>query len=138
MRWKLAVVSDRFRLGVRCVVLLLVFSGCNKTGPDLAPVSGRVTLDGKPAESTKVMFYPDGEKSPSLGRTDEEGRYLLRYKRGVEGGTIGWNTVRLETVTEVTHGRQLVPERFITGSDLRREVKSGANTFDFELNELDK
>jgi hypothetical protein len=138
MRWKLEVLCDRFRLVISCVVLLLVFSGCNKSGPDLAPVSGRVTLDGKPAESTKVMFYPEGAKSPSLGRTDKEGRYMLRYKRGVEGGTIGWNIVRLETVTEVTHGRQLVPERFITGSDLRREVKSGNNTFDFELNALDK
>jgi hypothetical protein len=138
MRWKLDVVSDRFRFVMSCVVLLLVVSGCNRSGPDLAPVSGRITLDGKPAESTKVTFYPDGAKSPSLGRTDKDGRYLLRYKRGVEGGTIGWNTVRLETVTEVTHGRQLVPERFITGSDLRREVKSGNNTFDFELSELDK
>ena len=137
MRRKLKAVSDRFRLGMSCVVLL-GFSGCHRTGPDLAPVSGRVTLDGKPAESTKVMFYPEGAESPSLARTDKDGRYMLRYKRGVEGGTIGWNTVRLETVTEVTHGQQLVPERFITGSDLRREVKSGKNTFDFELNALDK
>jgi hypothetical protein len=138
MRWKLEVICNRFCLGTSGIVLLLVFSGCSKTGPDLVPVSGRVTLNGKPAESTKVMFYPEGEKSPSLGRTDKDGRYMLRYKRGVEGGTIGWNIVRLETVTEVTHGRQLVPERFITGSDLRREVKPGSNTFDFELNDLDK
>jgi hypothetical protein len=138
MRWDLELFCGRLLLALGCTVLLLVFSGCDKSGPDLAPVSGRVTLDGKPAESTKVMFYPEGAKSPSLGRTDKEGRYMLRYKRGVEGGTIGWNTVRLETVTEVTHGRQLVPERFITGSDLRREVKSGNNTFDFELNALDK
>jgi hypothetical protein len=138
MLGKLEVASDRFRVSVSCVVLLLIFSGCNKSGRDLAPVTGRVTLDGKPLESTKVTFSPDGEKSPSIGRTDKDGRYLLRYKRGVEGGTIGWNVVQLQTVTEVTRGKQLVPERFITGRDLRREVKSGNNTFDFELNDLDK
>jgi hypothetical protein len=131
-------LPDRFCRGVVGFAMLLVLAGCSKSGPDLAPVSGRVTLDGEPAEETEVMFYPDGEKSPSVGRTDKDGNYLLRYKRGVEGGTIGWNTVRLKTITEMTHGRQLVPERFITGSDLRREVNSGNNTFNFELSDLDK
>lgn len=138
MRWKCEAGSGRFGRGMICVASLLIFAGCNKSGPGLAPVGGRVTLDGQPAQETQVMFYPDGEKSPSIGRTDKDGRYTLRYKRGVEGGSIGWNTVRLETITKMTHGQQLVPERFITGSDLRREVKSGKNTFDFELNALDK
>lgn len=129
---------DRFLRGIAGLTTLVAIIGCSSSGSQFAPVSGRVTLDGEPAYATEVMFYPDGEKSPSVGRTDSDGRYLLRYKRGVEGGSVGWNTVRLKTITEVTHGRQLVPERFITGSDLRREVKSGNNTFDFELNELDK
>ena len=128
----------RFRSGTLGIVVLLTLGGCSKVGPELAPVSGRVTLDGAPVVATEVMFYPVGEKSPSVGRTDDDGRYLLRYKRGVEGGSIGPNIVRLKTLTEITHGRQLVPERFITGSDLRREVKAGDNTFDFELNALDK
>jgi hypothetical protein len=130
--------SARFRQAIYCLLLLLPVAGCGKSWLELAPVSGRITLNGNPVENTKVMFCPDGEKSPSIGRSDKEGRYLLRYKRGVEGGMIGWNTVRLQTVTQVTHGPQLVPERFISGSDLRREVKSGKNTFDFELSALDK
>jgi len=121
-----------------CLASILAFCGCSRSGPDLAPVSGRVTLNGKPVENIKVMFHPDGEKSPSLGRTDKDGAYLLRYKRGVEGGSVGWNVVRLQTVTEVTHGPQLVPQKYISGSDLRREVKAGNNTFDFELSQLDK
>lgn len=116
----------------------LAFVGCNKSGPQLAPVSGRVTLDGEPAYATEVMFYPEGEKSPSVGRTDRDGRYKLRYKRGVEGGTVGRNVVRLKTITEVSRGKQLVPKRFITGSDLRRQVTADGNTFDFELSKLDE
>ena len=131
-------LTDRFRGCIVGFATMVTLVGCSKSGSDLAPVSGRVTLDGEPAKATEVMFYPEGEKSPSVGRTDNDGRYLLRYKRGVEGGSIGLNIVRLKTITEVTHGRQLVPERFITGSDLRREVKSGGNTFDFELSDLDK
>jgi hypothetical protein len=129
---------NRFCRGIAGLAVSVVLVSCNKSGPDLAPVSGRVTLDGEPVYATEVMFYPEGEKSPSVGRTDQEGRYLLRYKRGVEGGSVGPNIVRLKTITEVTHGPQLVPDRFITGSELRREVKPGNNTFDFELNALDK
>lgn len=104
----------------------------------LPSVGGRVTLDGEPAYATEVMFYPEGEKSPSVGRTDRDGNYKLRYKRGVEGGSVGWNVVRLKTITEVSRGKQLVPKQFITGSELRREVKVDDNTFDFELSELSK
>jgi hypothetical protein len=139
MQWNFeAAGGDRFRRGIVCVASVLVFCGCGRSGPDLAPVSGRVTLNGQPVENIKVMFHPDGAKSPSLGRTDKDGEYLLRYKRGVEGGTVGWNVVRLQTVTEVTHGRQQVPEKYVSGSDLRREVKAGKNQFDFELSALDK
>jgi hypothetical protein len=132
------VSGGRFRQAVVCIAAIVILTGCSRSGPELAPVSGQVTLDGKPVEHIKVTFHPDGSKSPSIGRTDKDGRYLLRYKRGVEGGSVGWNVVRLQTVTEASHGPQLVHERYITGSDLRREVKPSKNTFDFELNELGK
>ncbi len=115
------------------IAILLPLAGCNKSNQNLAPVSGRVSLDGKPQPSTKVFFQPDGEKSPSMGRTDNDGRYVLGYKRGVEGGMVGWNTVRIETATAVTRGPQLIPARYNDQSELRREVKPGKNTFDFEL-----
>ena len=124
--------------GAVAFAVLLPAAGCKKSGPDLAPVSGVVTLHGKPVWETQVMFYPEGEKSPSVGRTDKEGRYTLRYKRGVEGGTIGMNIVKLKVITEMTKGPQLVPEKYITGSDLRREVKPGKNEINFEISELDK
>jgi hypothetical protein len=116
------------------VALLLLVVGCSKSGPDLAPVSGRVTLDGQPIAVADVYFHPEGEKSPSVGRTDADGRYVLGYKRGVEGGMVGWNTVRIQTVG----GPPLVPPRYNRDSDLRREVTSGKNTFDFELTTAQK
>jgi hypothetical protein len=115
------------------IAIFVSLGGCNKSNQNLAPVSGRVTLDGQPQASTKVHFQPDGEKSPSMGRTDNDGRYVLSYNRGVEGGMIGWNTVRIETATAVTRGPQLIPARYNDKSELRREVKPGKNTFDFEL-----
>src|SRR4051812_2379477 len=97
--------------GALCIPLLFALGGCSKSGPNLAPVSGRVTLGGEPLEEVEVLFQPEGAASPSIGRTDKDGNYRLHYKRGVEGGTVGQNTVHLKTITEMTHGKQQIPER---------------------------
>ena len=115
-------------------LLIVLVVGCGPAGPELAPVTGRVTLDGEPLYPADVVFQPDGAKPPSFGRTDEDGRYTLGYKRGVEGALVGPHTVRIMIVTEQTRGPQLVPPRYNTESELRREVLAGEeNVFDFDL-----
>ncbi|MFN9347008.1 MAG: hypothetical protein ACK6DQ_10460, partial [Planctomycetota bacterium] len=43
-------------------LLLVVFTttaiGCGKAGPALVPVTGSVTVDGKPANGATVIFHP--------------------------------------------------------------------------------
>src|SRR5215210_2304472 len=41
------------------VVLLAALAGCGKSGPQIAPVHGHVTLDGQPLMNADVMFQPD-------------------------------------------------------------------------------
>jgi hypothetical protein len=73
-------------------------------------------------------------KSPSFGRTNDEGHYELGYKRGTPGALVGNHTVQIMVVTEQTGGPQLVPPRYNTESELRREVKAGEdNVIDFDL-----
>ncbi|HVX16196.1 MAG TPA: DUF6795 domain-containing protein [Pirellulales bacterium] len=65
----------------RCCLLLSVVVGCNR-GPALpptTPVSGTVTLDGKPLEGATVMFVPkDREKGTAAnGKTDAAGKFEL-------------------------------------------------------------
>ncbi|HEY7314209.1 MAG TPA: hypothetical protein VH643_32960 [Gemmataceae bacterium] len=48
------------RLG--CLVVLVcvfVVSGCGKKLPPMAPISGKVTVDGQPVSSGQVVFVPD-------------------------------------------------------------------------------
>jgi hypothetical protein len=123
-----------FPIGLLLLSLMLTGTGCGESGPDLAPVSGRVTLDGRPLDPADVVFQPDDMKSPSFGRTNSDGRYDLAYKRGVAGALVGWHTVKISVVTEQTGGPQLVPPRYNSESGLRREVKAGEdNVFDFDL-----
>src|SRR5690349_6410653 len=105
--------------------------GCGRSGPELAPVTGRVTLNGQPLENADVTFQPDDAKSPSAARTDKNGHYELGYKRGVLGGSVGQNTVRISVSSEVVENSPNIPARYNTATELRREVKAGPNEFNF-------
>jgi hypothetical protein len=137
----LAMIMTKSRIDVypACFVIVMAcFAGCGKTGADLAPVTGRITLDGKALENADISFQPDGSKPPSAGRTGADGRYELAYKRGVMGGMVGSNTVRITISPEVVSNPPNIPARYNTESELKREVKSGPNEFNFELTTNEK
>lgn len=80
--------------------LLLVFTagltGCGGTTvaeslPDTAPVSGVVTLNGKPIMFATVTFVPMGTTKgfECVGVTDESGKYTLQQIRGAAGAPPG-------------------------------------------------
>jgi hypothetical protein len=60
------------------LLLPLLSLGCGKSYP-LAPVSGRVTMDGEPLAKAEVRFFPTDDKDLpfSTGTTDENGNYEL-------------------------------------------------------------
>lgn len=78
-----------------CLAVSLV--GCD-SGPKLVPVTGSVTLDGKPLQYKSLYFYPvrsAGTQGDGSGAfTDKEGKYYLianirgskRDQRGVFAG----------------------------------------------------
>ena len=114
------------------------FAGCGKNGSDIAPVTGRITLDGKPLEKADILFQPDGSKPPSSARTDADGRYVLAYKRGVMGGTVGSNTVQITISSDVVTDPPNIPARYNAESELTKEVKAGPNEFNFDLTTSEK
>jgi hypothetical protein len=117
-----------------CFVLLVMsVAGCAEPGPELAPVTGRITLDSNPLEKADILFQPGDSKPPSAGRTDADGRYQLAYKRGVMGGSVGPNTVRITISPDVVVSPPNIPARYNTESELTREVESGQNEFNFDL-----
>ncbi len=115
-----------------CFLLAVLVAGCSKSGPELAPVHGRITVDGQPMENVDITFQPDGSKPPSYGRTDKDGQYELGYKRGVTGALIGQHTVRITVSSELVHNPPKIAAKFNTNSELRREVKPGDNAFNFD------
>jgi hypothetical protein len=84
---------------------LFTLAGCG--GLKLVPVSGKVTVDGKPPTGAAVSFVPDASKGNNarvscMGRISPDGRYELTTN-GVtksetgKGAPLGWYKVTLVT-----------------------------------------
>jgi hypothetical protein len=119
--------------------------GCGPSGPERASVSGKVTLDGKLIEQGTINFLPaEGNAGPSTGGVITNGRYDIRK---VDGPVLGKARIELRAWRKT--GRQIpnpmsagsmmdekveaFPKTFNDESTLLKEVESGHNTFDFEL-----
>jgi hypothetical protein len=88
---------------VTVLVGCLVPLGCGGQDYELAPVSGRVTLKGKPIADLLVSFQPhqEGNATPgpgSFGRTDAEGYYSLKIldEHSADGAVLGAHTVTIK------------------------------------------
>ena len=71
------------------LVIGLCLCGCSNS-PSLVPVTGSVTVGGKPATGAVIMFHPEDEaQAVASGVADSEGKFKL-----VSGGESGVITGR--------------------------------------------
>jgi hypothetical protein len=123
-------------LSLVCLVAAAAGCGASRSdAPALAPVSGVVTMDGKPVGNAIVAFNPPGGQS-SFGPTDAEGRYSLSYIDNLEGAAIGPHVVSITTRTEgpdAIGNKDPIPARYNEKSELKAEVRPGPNELNFEL-----
>jgi hypothetical protein len=68
-RFQYAGVGMRLTLTVLVLALVLVSAGCGPGGPEIAYVTGRVTMDGKPLANATVVFIPKTAGRRGRGRT---------------------------------------------------------------------
>ena len=96
------------RLGCWCGLVGLIgfaVSGCDRTGYQVVPVSGKVTLNGKPVGGLIVSFQPIAignsiEAGPgSYAWTDQSGNYTLALvsSKNSAGAVVGKHRVRLSS-----------------------------------------
>ena len=104
--------------------------------PDLAEVTGTVTLDGVPLVGANVEFRPDAGREAgskigaSTGLTDKEGRYTLEFVRDIEGAALGRHEVLIRA--RDARGRLLPPE-YNSQTELTADVVEGENDIPFDL-----
>jgi hypothetical protein len=128
-------------LGLTPALCCLLVAGCGGPGVKLGTVKGKVTLNGRPLQGAEVTFQPTAKgTAPSAGTTDADGRYELMYTFDTKGAVPGEHIVTITTggtsfddqgieVEQEEH----VPARYNTDTELRKTVKPGSQTIDFDL-----
>ena len=116
-------------------LLLAGMAGCGFSCPELGMVEGQVRLNGDPLANVLVEFQPEGTGSPSVGTTDEDGRFQLRFSRERWGAVLGRHTIKINHDTDRQEGSAgaAIPVRYHVQSLLKREVEPGKNLYEFDL-----
>lgn len=131
-------------------LLLLGLTGCGGGAP---VAKGKVALDGEVVTVGSIQFVPvDGTTGPTTGGEIRDGNYVTAYPVGGEPvpGTyrveIRWPKKTGKKLppnippppgappgTELEEVIEVIPEKFNKNSELKRELKPGSNTHDFDL-----
>jgi hypothetical protein len=133
------------------IALIVWIAGAATVGchSDVVPVSGRVTLNGKPLAGADVIFQPRGNsKEPrpagtgSTGHTDEEGRFSLRMvEPNKAGAVVGDHVVTIATSTDApataTVKGSPIPHVWRDGSRQFRVPPGGTTKANFDITAAD-
>jgi hypothetical protein len=147
------LLARPLRAGLFCgwamaIVVGAMSAGCSSS--NIAPVAGRVTLDGKPLAGVHVSFQPiakAGEMNPGSGSyamTDSEGQFKLLLVEGEQPGAIvGKHRVEITARSEIPANidvakrpppKVFVPAKYSRNSELTFEVPLGGTAAaNFEL-----
>ncbi len=129
----------------------LCVAGCaGEKVPQLARVHGKVTFQGKPLTTGRVVFMPvkqgEGESRiyPASGDIKEDGSYELTTNNPGDGASIGEHKVIMEVFNAPGQGgapapgmtlKSIVPMKYTDPSTtpLTKTVAAGDNTIDLDI-----
>jgi len=99
-------VIEKISLIVLLVLTLVPVAGCGN-GSNLVPISGTVSVDGKPVSNGKIVFHPvNGERSGS-GPIRKDGSYVVSYLEMGDGLPPGQYKVSI--VSDKNNGEPSAP-----------------------------
>lgn len=120
-------------------VIQMLCPGCtSNSGPELAEVGGQITLDGKPVAGAGIEYIAQGVgKGVAYAKTDEQGRYKMRFGQSRTGAFVGRNLVRIYSDDQVSVGGQqyngveVFPPKYNVQSEQIVDVVAGINEISF-------
>jgi hypothetical protein len=120
------------------LIAAILMTGCAK--PNFGVVTGTVTVDGSPAKSGSIAFFPIDRKSSTAGSEIVAGQYTAQV-------ALGTSKVEIR-VPKVVGEKKLydapnspikkllaesLPPKYNDQTELKLDVHSGKNRQDFEL-----
>ncbi|MDR2439148.1 MAG: carboxypeptidase-like regulatory domain-containing protein [Planctomycetaceae bacterium] len=119
------------------IASLIFITGCDNSAP--AGVSGTVRFEGQPLAGATVTFIPVDDSRSSVGTTNTNGKYELRFSASMKGAVVGEHQVEIRTApTEIDRESkekiiEHLPEKYNNKTELKVTLKSGNQTIDFDL-----
>jgi hypothetical protein len=125
---------------VLCGGFVVALAGCGEGAGKLA-VNGTVNFEGKPLEKGSILFELDGDKDGfRSGGIIENGKFALLQKHGLKPGTYivrisssDGAQVKAEAGEAPPPSKERIPASWNSDSKEKREVKSGATEFTFDI-----
>ena len=84
------MLRSSVRVSAFALAVCLLLAGCSNSG--VVPVSGTLTYKGKPVTNAFINFVPEHGR-PSMGETDQNGRFTLVYDPQTKGAQVGKHRV---------------------------------------------
>jgi len=136
-------MTRRWPTCLACGLALVLLAGCSSK----PSISGKVNFDNTPVDEGSITFLPEGGQRAEGARATAEikdGKYEIPSEKGPPPGKyrveIFWKKKTGKQIqnptdpgTMIDESKQVIPEKYNVKSELTAEVKSGANTFDFDL-----
>lgn len=125
------------------LVVSAVFGGCNR-GPEMAPVSGKVTYKGQPLKHGNILFQPS-IGPPAKGEIGPDGTFSLSTFKTNDGAVIGKHRVQVICVDpqakpanpdeETPSAKSLIPEKYsnYATSEITVDVVKGGGPYSIDL-----
>jgi hypothetical protein len=112
----------------------VTFAGCGDGRPARVPVSGNVTIDGKPVTRGSISFRPVQGRL-SGGQLDEHGRFSLTTFEPGDGCVPGSHRVTVHSTDQINRStlRWNVPKKYKDKSTSDIEVSIDGPTDDLEI-----
>jgi hypothetical protein len=130
MRIRLVVSGSVF------LAVLFVLAGCGGE----PTISGMVKVDGQALEEGSITFFPVDGKTATTGGNVKAGQYSVKVPIGVmkvnisKPKIVGYKKLyNTPDAKEYPVTAEALPERYNEKSELKFDVKSGANAKDWDL-----
>jgi hypothetical protein len=105
------ILSHYWRAFCSVVLLGLFAAGCGQKGPDRVPVSGKVTLDGKPLTRGVLRVVPANAK-PASSAIGEDGAFSLASYSSQPGKQPGCVLGKHRVIVNASEGVDRARTRF--------------------------
>lgn len=126
---------------IACLLTLLpIVAGCMDGGPPMGTVSGAVTVDGEPAKTGSISFFPVDGVSSTAGGEIKDGKYSAEVPPGMSKVEIRVSKAVGEKRLYNTPDSpvqpimaEVLPAKYNDRTELTFDVQAGSNERDFHL-----